>query len=857
MADSQNSSYSALPVFSGEPLSRPPGELTAPRLSGIPMLVAPKRVPKSQSMRDLRLNRDRPAEPRQSRPELGSGVAAGTLRKPQPRMRASSSTINLKQPKETTPPKAGAGRPRIQSTPTKAPATSRAFSATQSTQLKTANVKPQRLSRSPLKPQTSQRSAESIEPAKSLRVRRVQPQKTPQPAVSGQTEAKKQASPHKSDFRSIFRRKQGPQPTPINNGPVPASPAQSHDARARKTQSAKVDSRLPQSQSMTFRTRNAVKRSPRLPQSSSHANLNQKAQPEPNIALHGIHTYGGHAGPSHQLSQSANHGHPGALVQHTHSGPGPSALPYPPSEHSHTSRIAKDSPSISQLSSRLSSISSIPQSQSMNFKTSAIPVAPSRHRPQPLDLRCVRGMIPSEPPTASSAADSRSSSQKRSLSETTRKLFSTLRRSATSSRTSGRSAQSSTRENSRPASPSLYDDEWETVDSGKDPIPQVQEALSVLIPESLAGISVEKDPESINPPLPGIQVAKTPGLTSSERIEILDYRHVYYTGQASAKLQTPNYTDEQGNYKHALHDHIAFRYEIMSELGKGSFGKVFKCRDHKTGRLVAVKVTCNRREMRHQARVEANLLMDLAKQGIPERHHFLRYLANFSFRNHLCICTEILGDNLYELLRRNKFKGFPLDLVRYFTRQLVEGLEFLDMKGIIHCDLKPENILVSNVERCQVKIIDFGSSCHETKRVYTYIQSRFYRAPEILLGVPYSTAIDMWSLGCIIPELIMGKPLFPGEDETDQVACLCQVLGSPSVQVLKASSRSNVFFDMRGNPLTRRSPEGIVRGLPGSKSLDTFLPPLAADFVGQLLQWSPHKRLSAGGALFHEFVMGI
>lgn len=88
---------------------------------------------------------------------------------------------------------------------------------------------------------------------------------------------------------------------------------------------------------------------------------------------------------------------------------------------------------------------------------------------------------------------------------------------------------------------------------------------------------------------------------------------------------------------------------------------------------------------------------------------------------------------------------------------------------IIHCDLKPENILLRSKSRTDIKIIDFGSSCHVNERMYTYIQSRFYRAPEIIFGIPYDLAIDMWSFGCILVELYTGFPLFPGESEEDQL----------------------------------------------------------------------------------------
>lgn len=103
--------------------------------------------------------------------------------------------------------------------------------------------------------------------------------------------------------------------------------------------------------------------------------------------------------------------------------------------------------------------------------------------------------------------------------------------------------------------------------------------------------------------------------------------------------------------------------------------------------------------------------------------------------------------------------------------------------------MKPENILLRHHEKSGIKIIDFGSSCFSDERIYTYIQSRFYRAPEIMLGIPFTTAIDMWSLGCILIELYTGIPIFPGESESEQLSLLMEVIGLPDMELLEVSSR--------------------------------------------------------------------
>ncbi|GIY46287.1 dual specificity tyrosine-phosphorylation-regulated kinase 2 [Caerostris extrusa] len=119
-----------------------------------------------------------------------------------------------------------------------------------------------------------------------------------------------------------------------------------------------------------------------------------------------------------------------------------------------------------------------------------------------------------------------------------------------------------------------------------------------------------------------------------------------------------------------------------------------------------------------------------------------------------------------------------------------------------------ENILLKSRGSSSIKVIDFGSSCFSHQRVYTYIQSRFYRSPEVILGLPYGPPIDMWSLGCILAELYTGYPLFPGENEADQLACIMEIFGPPPASVLEAASRRRLFFDSKGVPRTLTNSKG-------------------------------------------------
>ena len=270
-----------------------------------------------------------------------------------------------------------------------------------------------------------------------------------------------------------------------------------------------------------------------------------------------------------------------------------------------------------------------------------------------------------------------------------------------------------------------------------------------------------------------------------ERGEIVDYSDIYFCGKSNAKkvsaeLKTDSststsnfgYDDERGDYQVVDGDHLAYRYEIVDVLGKGSFGQVVRCVDHKTGGLVAIKIIRNKKRFHQQALVEVDILQKLREWDPEKEHSMVSFIQSFYFRGHLCISTELLGMNLYELIKFHDFRGFSIKLIRRFAKQLLSSLVLLKDHKVIHCDLKPENILLTHPARSEIKVIDFGSSCHENEKVYTYIQSRFYRSPEVILGMTYGLAIDMWSLGCILAELLTGYPIFPGENEQEQLSCI-------------------------------------------------------------------------------------
>ena len=247
------------------------------------------------------------------------------------------------------------------------------------------------------------------------------------------------------------------------------------------------------------------------------------------------------------------------------------------------------------------------------------------------------------------------------------------------------------------------------------------------------------------------------------------------------------------------------RYRIKERIGKGSFGQVVRAEDTETQKDVAIKIIKSKKPFLMQAKTEIELLTHLNDRDPDDQHNIgtflfhvvcvsivlmlssishtllslssVRLITHFMYRNHQCLVFEMLSLNLYELLKNTQFGGVSLNLIRKFAKQVLKSLQFLQRKDvdIIHCDLKPENILLRHPKKSGVKVIDFGSSCRSNKRMYSYIQSRFYRSPEVMLGLPYSVSIDVWSLGCILAEMHTGEPLFSGSDQFDQMQKIVKV----------------------------------------------------------------------------------
>ena len=220
---------------------------------------------------------------------------------------------------------------------------------------------------------------------------------------------------------------------------------------------------------------------------------------------------------------------------------------------------------------------------------------------------------------------------------------------------------------------------------------------------------------------------------------------------AGEGVDNHGFDNAQNDYILRAHDTIyspeGQEFLILDMLGKGTFGQVVLCENVTKKERVAIKVLKNKRNYRNQGVVEIKILHMLNTFDPNGEMHLVKMLDYFVFREHLCIVFELLSASLFDMLKKNHFTGVSMNLSHILVSQICEALCVAREAKIIHCDLKPENILLCNPKRSAIKIVDFGSSCQLGQRIYQYIQSRFYRSPEVLLGIPYDLAIDMWSLG--------------------------------------------------------------------------------------------------------------
>ncbi|XP_077207355.1 mitogen-activated protein kinase 15 isoform X7 [Paroedura picta] len=300
-----------------------------------------------------------------------------------------------------------------------------------------------------------------------------------------------------------------------------------------------------------------------------------------------------------------------------------------------------------------------------------------------------------------------------------------------------------------------------------------------------------------------------------------------------------------------VEERVARRYEVKRRLGKGAYGIVWKAVDRKTGEIVAVKKIFDAFRNRTDAQRTFREIMFLQEFG--EHPNIIKLLNVIRAQNDkdIYLVFESMETDLHAVIKKgNLLKDIHKCYILY---QLLKATKFIHSGNVIHRDQKPSNILLD--ADCFVKLCDFGlarSLCqihkdHSNQALTEYVATRWYRAPEILLAShSYTKGVDMWSIGCILGEMLLGKPLFPGTSTVNQIEQILHVIPPPSPEDVAA-----FHSDYRASIINRLSSQQRVTF---EDILPPSTPPQALDLLKRLLVFNPDKRLTAEEALKHPYV---
>ena len=375
----------------------------------------------------------------------------------------------------------------------------------------------------------------------------------------------------------------------------------------------------------------------------------------------------------------------------------------------------------------------------------------------------------------------------------------------------------------------------------------------------------------------------SPHLTRREIVEAAQYLpHLYYFNplvqnrstlsddladdDIAGKLQEESPKKKKPFYRCIKHDHIAYRYELLSCLGTGTFGDVMLAFDHKRQCEVAIKIVSSAKSSPGGlAERELQIIQHLAAQddsGIDRADNTQqitpRLFAHFKFRGHTCMVFESLRfGNLHDRMKLYGQAGLVMRQVRLLTASIVRCLRDIHARGVIHCDIKPENLMLTNAPGTAMQVIDFGLSYFADKvpRAHSF-GSKSFSAPEVVIGARFDCSIDMWSLGCVVAEMCTGEVLFPCKDQQGLMTKIVEVLGMPPAHVIASGSRSHLFFNQQQGKW--RVGGGTRETEPGSRPLKGLLRRTSdlfiVHFIESCLQWDAKDRITAELAMDHPFL---
>ena len=270
-----------------------------------------------------------------------------------------------------------------------------------------------------------------------------------------------------------------------------------------------------------------------------------------------------------------------------------------------------------------------------------------------------------------------------------------------------------------------------------------------------------------------------------------------------------NWDDPEGYYKLINNELVdGGRYRISKFLGRGVFANVAQAEEvtpdanDQNHKLVAIKMIRRNALMRKASQKEIEYLRRVNEEDPQDKRHIIRLLGSFDHKGHLCIVFEHMSKNLRDLLKsETNGHGLTLPAVRIYARQMLLGLQHLQNCQVIHLDLKPDNVLVSP-DKKTIKLADFGTAVDKRDQIERtkYLVSRFYRAPEIILGMEIGYPVDMWAVACTVYELWTGKILFTGPSNNQMIKAFMDCLGWPSEKLLKKALLNEVLANFELGP---------------------------------------------------------
>jgi dual specificity protein kinase YAK1 len=324
------------------------------------------------------------------------------------------------------------------------------------------------------------------------------------------------------------------------------------------------------------------------------------------------------------------------------------------------------------------------------------------------------------------------------------------------------------------------------------------------------------------------------------------------------------------------------QFRVIDVIGSGTYACVFKCQSVRDPRkFSALKVVKNLQNYKETGLNEISIHHCLAAApNFPGKSLVMIPLSVFEIEDHICFIQPLFGRSLFEGLGHGFGLIGLLGRVRAVMDQLLQALEFIHQLGIVHADLKSDNVLFKDDDGDRICLIDFGSANSGARTPGEYIQSRFYRSPEIALALPWDTRVDVWSAGCIAAELFLDFAIFGCDTESDLVHSMVALLGPIPDVIIQGSPRWQRFFDMvpagfrpKSDPTevllsshcyhqvfeTRGAytlEDLVERHIPATDAEEAGLLRSFTDFLKMLLEYDPVTRVSAARARIHPFLLG-